>query len=51
MKHFSFWAFALLIMAGLSSCSTLTYQHCEAYNGVAFATSETPSTEAEVCQE
>lgn len=51
MKHFSFWAFALLIMVGLSSCSTLTYQYCDAYNGVAFESSEEPSTQAEVCPE
>jgi hypothetical protein len=45
MKHFNLWALALLISVGLSSCA-LSYQYCDAYNGVEFESA--PSTE-EAC--
>ena len=35
MKNFKIGAFALLISIGLSSCS-MSYQYCDAYNGVEF---------------
>jgi hypothetical protein len=43
MKHFYPWALALLISVGLSSCA-LSYNYCDAYNGVDFETAD--STES-----
>ncbi len=44
MKNFKIWAFALLLSLGLGSCS-MSYQYCDAYNGVEFETSATGETE------
>ncbi len=44
MKHFNFWAMALLISVGLSSCA-LSYPYCDAYNGVDFEQT-TPESQA-----
>lgn len=40
MKNFKNGAFALLLCLGLGSCS-MSYQYCDAYNGVEF---ESPSS-------
>ena len=44
MKHFKFGAIALLFSIGLSSC-TLSYQYCDAYNGVDFENSRPQAVE------
>ena len=44
MKHFKFGAIALLFSIGLSSC-TLSYQYCDAYNGVDFEKSRPQAVE------
>jgi hypothetical protein len=49
MKHFNFWAFALIISMGLSSCA-LSYQYCDAYNGVDLEDSPSRAVECPVVE-
>ena len=44
MKNFKNGAFALLLCLGLGSCS-MSYQYCDAYNGVEFESPSSGETE------